>query len=193
MERVSDKQKILIVDDSEMNRSILADMLGDEYEILEAENGSEGVAMLQTRGSEISLVLLDIVMPGLDGFGVLNMMNKNGWIEDIPVIMISAESGSSHVERAFDLGVTDFISRPFDALIVHRRVVNTILLYAKQKKLVSLVAEQIYEKVWNEQADYAVENTVMVHIRRLRGKMKEDERQDKIITTVWGVGYKIEK
>ena len=146
MERVSDKQKILIVDDSEMNRSILADMLGDEYEILEAENGSEGVAMLQTRGSEISLVLLDIVMPGLDGFGVLNMMNKNGWIEDIPVIMISAESGSSHVERAFDLGVTDFISRPFDALIVHRRVVNTILLYAKQKKLVSLVAEQIYEK-----------------------------------------------
>ena len=107
MERVSDKQKILIVDDSEMNRSILADMLGDEYEILEAENGSEGVAMLQTRGSEISLVLLDIVMPGLDGFGVLNMMNKNGWIEDIPVIMISAESGSSHVERAFDLGVTD--------------------------------------------------------------------------------------
>ena len=146
LERVSDKQKILIVDDSEMNRSILADMLGDEYEILEAENGSEGVAMLQTRGSEISLVLLDIVMPGLDGFGVLNMMNKNGWIEDIPVIMISAESGSSHVERAFDLGVTDFISRPFDALIVHRRVVNTILLYAKQKKLVSLVAEQIYEK-----------------------------------------------
>ena len=83
MERVSDKQKILIVDDSEMNRSILADMLGDEYEILEAENGSEGVAMLQTRGSEISLVLLDIVMPGLDGFGVLNMMNKNGWIEEI--------------------------------------------------------------------------------------------------------------
>ncbi len=146
LERISDKQKILIVDDSEMNRSILADMLGDEYEILEAENGNEGVAMLQKRGSEISLVLLDIVMPELDGFGVLNIMNKNRWIEDIPVIMISAESGSSHVERAFDLGVTDFISRPFDALIVRRRVVNTVLLYAKQKKLVSLVAEQIYEK-----------------------------------------------
>ena len=146
MERVSEKQKILIVDDSEMNRSILADMLGDEYEILEAENGNEGVAMLQKRGEEISLVLLDIVMPELDGFGVLNVMNKNRWIEDIPVIMISAESGSTHVERAFDLGVTDFISRPFDALIVRRRVVNTVLLYAKQKKLVSMVAEQIYEK-----------------------------------------------
>lgn len=141
-----DKQKILIVDDSEMNRSILADMLGDEYEILEAENGNEGVAMLQKHSGEISLVLLDIVMPELDGFGVLDMMNKNRWIEDVPVIMISAESGSAHVERAFDRGVTDFISRPFDALIVHRRVVNTILLYAKQKKLVSLVADQIYEK-----------------------------------------------
>ena len=146
LERITDKQKILIVDDSEMNRSILADMLGDEYEILEAENGKEGVAMLQKCCGDISLVLLDIVMPEMDGFGVLNVMNKNQWIADVPVIMISAESGSSHIERAFDLGVTDFISRPFDALIVHRRVVNTILLYAKQKKLVALVADQIYEK-----------------------------------------------
>ena len=146
LERITDKQKILIVDDSEMNRSILADMLGDEYDILEAENGREGVAVMQKHGGEISLVLLDIVMPELDGFGVLDVMNKNGWIQDIPVIMISAERGSSHVEKAFELGITDFINRPFDALIVHRRVVNTILLYAKQKKLVSMVAEQIYEK-----------------------------------------------
>ena len=146
LERITDRQKILIVDDSEMNRAILADMLGTEYDIIEAENGKVGVAMLQKHSTEISLVLLDIVMPEMDGFGVLTMMNKYHWIEDIPVIMISAERGSSHVERAFDLGVTDFISRPFDALIVHRRVVNTILLYAKQKKLVSLVAEQIYEK-----------------------------------------------
>ena len=129
-----------------MNRSILADMLGDEYEILEAENGKEGVAVMRQRGGEISLVLLDIVMPEMDGFGVLNVMNRNGWIQDIPVIMISAERGSSHVEKAFQLGITDFISRPFDALIVHRRVVNTILLYAKQKKLVSMVADKIYEK-----------------------------------------------
>ena len=146
LERIAEKQKILIVDDSEMNRSILSDMLGDEYDILEAENGSEGVAVLQKHSTEISLVLLDIVMPEMDGFDVLNVMNKNGWIHDVPVIMISAERGSSHIDRAFDLGVTDFISRPFDTLIVHRRVVNTILLYAKQKKLVSLVADQIYEK-----------------------------------------------
>ena len=140
------KQTILIIDDSEMNRAILADMLGNEFDILEAENGSEGVAMLQKHNAEISLVLLDIVMPVMDGFGVLNFMNKYHWIEDIPVIMISAERGSSHVERAFEMGITDFISRPFDALIVHRRVVNTILLYAKQKKLTAMVAEQIIEK-----------------------------------------------
>ncbi|MDE6281971.1 MAG: response regulator, partial [Oscillospiraceae bacterium] len=107
-----------------MNRAILADMLGGEYEILEAENGKDGVAMMRQYGPEISLVLLDIVMPEMDGFGVLTTMNKYHWIEDIPVIMISAERGSSHIERAFELGITDFISRPFDALIVHRRVVN---------------------------------------------------------------------
>ena len=146
MERIAERQKILIVDDSEMNRAILSDMLDGEYDILEAENGKEGVAMLQQHSQEISLVLLDIVMPEMDGFGVLSMMNKNHWIEDIPVIMISAERGSSHIEQAFELGITDFISRPFDGLIVHRRVVNTILLYAKQKRLTSMVAEQIFEK-----------------------------------------------
>ena len=142
------KQKILIVDDSELNRAILADMLDDEYEIIEAEDGLQGVGLLQQRGAEISLVLLDIVMPQMDGFGVLEVMAEKHWIEDIPVIMISAESGSSHIERAYELGVTDFISRPFDALIVHRRVVNTIMLYAKQKRLANMVADQIYE---NEQ------------------------------------------
>ena len=140
------KQKILIVDDSEMNRSILADMLGEEYEILEAEDGVQAIAALQKHGMDLSLVLLDIVMPEMDGFGVLSVMNKRHWIEEIPVIIISSETRSSHMERAFEMGVTDFISRPFDALIVHRRVVNTILLYAKQKKLVGLVADQIYEK-----------------------------------------------
>ncbi len=140
------KQKILIADDSEMNRSILADMLGEEYEIIEAENGVQAVSAIQKFGVEIALVLLDIVMPEMDGFGVLTTMNQYHWIEDIPVIMISAEHGSSQVERAYKLRVTDFISRPFDALIVHQRVVNTILLYSKQKKLVDLVADQIYEK-----------------------------------------------
>ena len=146
MEKITDRQKILIVDDSEMNRAILADMLGGEFDIIEAENGADGIAMMQKHSMDISLVLLDIVMPVMDGFGVLTEMNKYRWIEDIPVIMISAERGFSHIERAFELGITDFISRPFDALIVHRRVVNTILLYAKQKRLAAMVTEQIYEK-----------------------------------------------
>ena len=127
------KPKILITDDSEMNRSILLDMLEDEYEILEAENGKQAVAVLQQMGSEIALVLLDIVMPEMDGFGVLTMMNKYHWIDDIPVIIISSESSSNYLERAFEAGVTDYISRPFDGLIVHRRVINTILLYADRK------------------------------------------------------------
>ncbi len=140
------RYKVLIVDDSEMNRSILADILGDEYDIIEAENGEEAIAVLQKRVAEISLVLLDIVMPKMDGFEVLVMMNKFQWIDEVPAIMISAESAPAAIERAFDLGVVDYISRPFDAAIVHRRVVNTILLYAKQKKLIGMVTDQIYEK-----------------------------------------------
>ncbi len=140
------KHKILIVDDSEMNRAILLEMLEDEYDIIEAEDGERAIEMIQKHETEISLILLDIVMPKIDGFGVLKIMEQKRWIEDIPVIMISAESGASHVEKAYKMGVTDFISRPFDALIVHKRVVNTILLYAKQKRLMSIVEEQIYEK-----------------------------------------------
>jgi len=129
-----------------MNRSILADMLDNEYEIMEAEDGAVAIQLLQKHALDISVVLLDVVMPKVDGFEVLSVMNQRHWIEDIPVIMISAESGSSQVERAYDLGVTDFITRPFDTLIVRRRVINTILLYSKQKKLMGLLADQIYEK-----------------------------------------------
>ena len=139
-----------------MNRSILADMLGEEYEILEAENGLEAVSTIQKHHMEIDLLLLDIVMPEMDGFEVLTVMNRNNWIEDIPVIMISAETAPAHIERAYNLGVTDFITRPFNALLVHRRVVNTTLLYAKQKKLVGMVADQIYEK--------ERQNTLMIDI-----------------------------
>jgi len=150
------RQRILIADDSEMNRSILADMLGEEYDILEAEDGVKAVAALQKYRTAIDLVLLDIVMPEMDGFEVLTVMNRNNWIEDIPVIMISAETAPAHIERAYKLGVTDFITRPFNALLVHRRVVNTTLLYAKQKKLVGMVADQIYEK--------ERQNTLMIDI-----------------------------
>ena len=148
--------KILIVDDSEMNRAILADMLGEQYEILEAENGIAAVQMLHTYGTKISLVLLDVVMPKMDGFEVLAMMSRYHWIEEIPVIMISAENSHSVVERAYELGATDYISRPFDEVIVCRRVINTIMLYSKQKKLVSMIADQMYE---SEKS-----NTLMVSI-----------------------------
>ncbi len=139
------KQKILIVDDSEMNRAILADMLESEYEIIEAENGEEAIGILEERRTELALILLDIVMPRMDGFGVLEIMNKRDWIEDVPVIMISSESGAAPVKRAYEMGISDYISRPFDSTVVHRRVVNTIMLYAKQKKLAALVMEQIDE------------------------------------------------
>lgn len=150
------KNKILIVDDSEMNRAILSEMLGSDYEIIEASDGAQAVAILQKHSIEISLVLLDIVMPVMDGFEVLAVMNNKKWINDVPVIMISAETSPSCIDRAYDLGVTDFISRPFDALIVRRRVENTIMLYSKQKRLVGLVADQIYEKEKN--------NNLMINI-----------------------------
>ena len=158
------KGKILIVDDSEMNRSILADMLEDEYEILEAEDGEQAVAVLEQHHTDVALVLLDIVMPRLDGFGVLTAMERNGWIEDLPVIMISSESGSAQVARAYDMGVTDFIGRPFDALVVRRRVVNTLLLYAKQKRLMGMVEEQIRET--ERQSSLMVE--ILSHIVEFR-------------------------
>ncbi len=142
---MSEKERILIADDSAMNRAILTEMLGDGYEILEAEDGRQAVSILQTDAS-IDLLLLDIMMPNMDGFDVLTMMNKYHWIDEIPVIMISAENASSFVERAYDLGATDYISRPFDMAVVRRRVINTLMLYAKQKRLVRLVAELVYEK-----------------------------------------------
>lgn len=140
------RPKILIVDDSEMNRAILTDMLGDEYDIIEAENGVEGIAVLSKRRNDISIMLLDLVMPQMDGFGVLKVMSEKGWIEDVPVVIISAENNPSQIAKAYDLGATDFIVRPFDSLVVHRRVVNTLLLYTKQKKLIDLVADKVYEE-----------------------------------------------
>ena len=140
------KQTILIADDSEMNRSLLADMLGNEFEILEAENGVQAVAYMQNEGSRIDLVLLDIVMPKMDGFEVLAVMNRNDWIKDTPVIMISSETAPSCIKRAYELGVTDFINRPFDVWIVRRRVMNTLMLVSKQKKLVHMVTDQIFKR-----------------------------------------------
>ena len=148
---LQDKTKltILIVDDSEMNRCILSEMLKEDYDILEATNGEEAIKLLRQYETGISLVLLDLVMPVLDGFGVLSYMNERNWLEDIPVIMISGEDSVSYVRRAFDLGVADYIKKPFDAQIVYKRVYNTITLYAKQRRLLVLVTDQIYEKEKN--------------------------------------------
>lgn len=141
------KNRILIVDDTEMNRAMLADMLASDYEVVEASNGRQAVEIL--RKTDISLVLLDIVMPDMDGFEVLAMMNKDGWIDTIPVITISAETSSTYIDHAYDLGATDYISRPFDEKTVKRRVRNTMMLYSKQKILEDMVAEQIVEKEKN--------------------------------------------
>lgn len=150
------KSKILIVDDSEFNRSLLSDMLSDDYEILEAENGIEAMAILGQQRLEISLVLLDIVMPEMDGLEVLAAMEKGGWIEKTPVIIISSESSSTFVDMAYNLDATEYISRPFDEKTVKRRVKNTIMLYAKQKQLEDMVSSQIFEKEKN--------NSMMIEI-----------------------------
>ena len=141
--------QLLVVDDSEMNREILKEILGKEYRILEACDGEEALKTLEQHGTEISLVLLDIIMPKMDGFEVLAYMNRDKWIEDIPVIMISSEGSESYIRRAYELGASDYISRPFDTKVVYQRVINMIKLYAKQRRLIHLVTDQIYEKEKN--------------------------------------------
>ena len=143
------KYRILVVDDSEMNREILSEILSEEYDIVEADSGDTCIDMLRKYETGISLVLLDIVMPGMDGFGVLNYMNRHHYLEDIPVIMISSEDSTETVRRAYEMGVSDYINRPFDAGVVHRRVYNTIKLYAKQRRLITLITNQVYEKEKN--------------------------------------------
>ena len=140
---LQEKSQILLVDDSKMNRMILAEILGDGYHILEAENGQECLEKLRAEAGNIALVLLDINMPVMDGFEVLKAMNANHTIEDTPVIMISSEDSDAAIRRSYELGASDYVNRPFDARIVYRRVTNTIKLYAKQRRLVQMVSDQI--------------------------------------------------
>lgn len=174
------KQMILIVDDSEMNRAILSHMLEKDYRILEASNGVECLEMMQQYGTGISLVLLDIVMPKTDGFEVLAHMNREHWIEELPVVMISSEDSESYIRHAYELGVSDYISRPFDAKVVYQRVFNTIKLYTKQRRLSTLVTDQMYEKEKNNQILVSVLSQIVefrngesglhvLHINRLTG------------------------
>lgn len=146
MSEVIIKQKILIADDSEMNRELLAAILEEEYEIIQVNDGVQAVDCLQRQAEEISLLLLDIVMPHMDGFEVLSYMNKEHWIDAIPVVIISSENSPIYIKRGYDLGATDFIGKPFDANMVLRRSANAILLGAKQRRMTSIVSNQIYER-----------------------------------------------
>lgn len=145
----SEKPLVLIVDDSEMNRAILNEMLKDEYCILEADNGRAALDMVDRYGDELSLVLLDIVMPGVSGFEVLADLSRRSVSDNLPVIMISSEDSDDMVLRAYELGASDYISRPFDDRIVRRRVNNIIRLYAKQRRLTSLLSQQYNARVNN--------------------------------------------
>lgn len=176
---LQNKSQILLVDDSAMNRMMLTEILRDSYHILEAENGRECMEKLQAESGNIALVLLDINMPVMDGFEVLKAMNANHTIEDIPVIMISSEDSDATIRRSYELGASDYVNRPFDARIVYRRVTNTIKLYAKQRRLVQMVSEQIRARENN--TDMLV--GVLSHIVEFRnGESGAHVRHIRIIT-----------
>lgn len=188
------KQDILIVDDSEMNRAILAEMLGRDYIIHEAENGEEALQILRQYGTAISLVLLDIPMPVMDGFSVLQHMAAEYWIKDIPVIMISSDDSAAAVKKAYEMGVSDYISRPFDAQVVYRRVSNTITLYARQHRLITMLSEQVREKDKNNSMMVSILSQIVefrngesgshvVHIKQLTKMLLEQlQRKDTAYT-----------
>ncbi len=180
----ANKLNVLIVDDSELNRDILSSMLKSDFNIMEASNGEECLAMLEEYGTAISIVLLDIVMPSISGFEVLRVMNSDHLIEDIPVIMISSDNSDSSVREAYEMGVSDYISRPFDDKVVFHRVFNTIKLYAKQRRLVKLVTDQINEKEKNNSMMIGILSQIVefrngesglhvVHIRTLTEMLME--------------------
>lgn len=138
-EKIQNKPRILIVDDSEFNRAILKEILEETYEIIEADGGNEALHKIDEYGMKNSLVLLDIIMPEKDGFEVLKYMEEERLISDIPVIIISSEDSANYIRRAYEMGVSDYINRPFDANIVYQRVSNTVKLYAKQRRLIAMV------------------------------------------------------
>ena len=176
---LQNKSQILLVDDSAMNRMILKEILGGDYSILEAENGQECLEKMQAEAGNLALVLLDINMPVMDGFEVLKAMNANHTIEDIPVIMISSDDSDAAIRRSYELGASDYVNRPFDARIVYRRVTNTIKLYAKQRRLVQMVSDQIRARENN--TDMLV--GVLSHIVEFRnGESGAHVRHIRIIT-----------
>ena len=178
-ELFQEKPQILLVDDSEMNRMLLSEILARDYRILEAKDGQECMAKLQAEAGSIALVLLDINMPVMDGFEVLKAMNADHTIEDIPVIMISSDDSDAAIRRSYELGASDYVRRPFDARIVYRRVTNTIKLYARQRRLVQMVSDQIRARENN--TDMLV--GVLSHIVEFRnGESGPHVRHIRIIT-----------
>lgn len=164
MSNVRPQLKVLIVDDSELNREMLGSMLGDEYEIVEAENGAQAVDILRENASNLSLILLDIQMPQMDGFEVLIHMNRFHWIDMLPVIMISSEISPKFIERAYELGATDYIARPYNTAIVRRRVANVILSFAKQRQMLEIMTHQISKK----EKDNRLMLSILSHIVEFR-------------------------
>ena len=144
-----------MVDDAEFNRNMLKEILEETYHYLEAENGNQAIQIVE-ENPEIDLMLLDINMPQMNGFGVLEWMNRFQWIDETPVIMISSEESVDTMRKAYEMGITDYITRPFDSVIVKKRVQNTLELYANQKRLINVVVDQVYEKEEN--------NNIMIRI-----------------------------
>ena len=151
--------RILIADDSKMNQQILSEILGDRYEYLYADDGMQALDLLHSE-FDIDLLLLDINMPRLDGFGVLEVMKQHNWLQEIPVIITSSEDDESFIQKAYELGVTDYIRRPFNLTVTQRRVSNALTLYARQKHLVHLAEEQVYER---EKTNSAIIN-ILSHV-----------------------------
>lgn len=175
-----DERKLLIADDSELNRAILVSVLEKNFDILEAADGKEAIATLAAHEGNIAALLLDVVMPEADGFEVLEEMNRRGWIDEIPTIMISVETGDSYIDRAFQLGAADYVSRPFVPNMIRRRVINAILLHTKTQKLTGLIADHFYRRERNTDIlsailGYAVESrsgergTHMTNVSRITG------------------------
>ena len=188
----SQKYLVLIADDPKVNRSILGEMLKDDYHILEADSGRATLDAVDRYGSDLSLVLLDIVMSGMSGFEVLAKLSRQAALDSLPVIMISSEDADDAVLRAYELGASDYISRPFDARVVHRRVNNIIRLYAKQRRLTNLLSQQYNERVKNSRMLIDIMASVMeisngesgrhvTHIEKLTelllGGLRATERQ----------------
>ena len=179
------KEKILIADDSEMNQMLLEEILSDKYEYVMAKDGTEAVDILE-KNDDIDLVMLDINMPKMDGFGVLEIMNLRHWISEVPVIIISSESDVDFIRRSYDLGASDYISRPFDLTVVRRRVENTLMLYARQKRLVRLVEEQVYER---EKTNNTMINILSHVIEYRNNESGQHILHVRTMTDIPGTGY----